>query len=132
MLHPVIADVVRDQLKPTPVTCQDYVKGLWRASNQCWYFTVEERERIAPYVAFIQQNFPQPAQELWLEYSDFVNIAWMCGNFELAIASGRRLYEMSLREYGPNTMQAGTALRGYTVFGMLLDRVEYFFLCMFQ
>lgn len=109
ILHPVIGDVVRDQLKPTPVTCQDYVKGLWRISNQCWYLTVEERERIAPYVAFIQRNFPAPAPELWLEYSDFVNIAWMCGNFDLAIASGHRLYEMSLREYGPNTMQAGTA-----------------------
>lgn len=109
MLHPVIADVVRDQLKPAPATCQDYVKGLWRNSNQCWNFTVEERERIAPYVAFIQQNYPEPVQELWLEYSDFVNIAWMCGNFELSIASGHRLREMSLREYGPNTVQAGTA-----------------------
>lgn len=109
MLHPVIADVVRDQLKPVPAMCQDYVKGLWRSCNQCWYFTVEEREHYAPYVAFLQQNFPEPTPELWREYSDFVNVAWMCGNFELSIASGHRLREMSLREYGPDTEQAGTA-----------------------
>ena len=109
MLHPVIADVVRDQLRPTPVMCRDYMEGLMEVSKDCWFFPVEERNKIAPYVAFIQQNFPEPVPELWRQYCCFVNVAWMCGNFELSIASGHRAYEMCLREFGPGTEQAGKA-----------------------
>lgn len=109
MLHPVICDVVKAELHPTPLTCMEYVKELWERSRQCWYFTVEEREIYAPYVFFIQNNYPEPVRELWNQYADFVNIDWICGNFELSQRSGHVLYKFALKEFGPGTEEAGCA-----------------------
>lgn len=108
-MHPVICDVVKDQLSPDIRSCADYIHGLWENSHKCWYFTVEEREEISPYVAFVQNKFPVPIKELWREYVDFVNIAWMCGDFERAIESGKIVYEFSLKEFGEGSDEAGTA-----------------------
>lgn len=109
MLHPVICDVVKAELHPTPLSCKEYVKELWERVKGCWYFTVEEREIYAPYVFFLQNNYPEPVRELWTQYADFVNIDWICGNFELSKRNGHVLYEYALKEFGPNTEEAGCA-----------------------
>lgn len=109
MLHPVICDVVRDQLHPTPLSCRDYIMGLWENTKSCWFFTVEEREELAPYVAFIQRTYPQPVPELWLQYGDFVNIAWICGNFKLSQESGHIFYDFCLQHFGPDSEESGNA-----------------------
>lgn len=107
MLHPVIADVIRDQLHPTSLVCKDYVIGLWEGIRQCWWFTVEKRNALAPYLFFFLRSYPDPPKELWRQYGDFVNCAWICSNFELSIQSGHRFYEMTLREFGPDSEEAG-------------------------
>lgn len=109
MLHPVICDVVKAELNPTPEMCADYIIGLWNDVKDCWWWPVEKRNAVAPYVAHIQSTYPEPVRALWTQYGDFVNIAWICSNFELSIQSGHRFYEMSLREFGPNSEQAGNA-----------------------
>lgn len=109
MLHPVICDVVRDQLAPTPLSCKAYVMGLWEHAKDCWFYTVEERDTIAPYVAFIQRTYPQPVPELWLQYGDFVNVAWICGNFKLSQRSGHVFYQFCLDHFGPDSVESGNA-----------------------
>ena len=109
MLHPVICDVVKEQLSPTPLSCLDYIMGLWEKSRRCWYYTVEERNTFAPYVAYIQNSYPQPVKELCRQYGDFVNIAWMCGDFERSQRAGHTYYEFCLKEYGPGSTEAGNA-----------------------
>ncbi len=109
ILHPVIADVVREQLHPTPLLCQDYVIGLWKKLRNCWYYTTEERNALSPYLFFFLRTFPEPQKELWLQYGDFGNCAWICGNFELSIQSCLRFYKMTLREFGPETVETGMA-----------------------
>lgn len=109
MLHPVICDVVKAELQPTPERCADYITGLWDDVKSCWWWTAEKRDALAPYVAHIQKTYPEPVRALWRQYGDFVNVAWICGNFALSIASGHRFYDMTLREFGPNSEQAGNA-----------------------
>lgn len=109
VLHPVIADVVRDQLHPTPLMCRDYVVGLWTSIQSCWWTTTEEKETLAPYLFFLLRTYPEPVPELWQQYGDFGNCAWICGNFELAIQHGHRFYDMTLQEFGPNSVEAGDA-----------------------
>lgn len=109
MLHPVICDVVKAELNPTPETCADYITGLWNDIKNCWWWPAEKRDALAPYVAHIQRTYPEPVRALWAQYGDFVNVAWICSNFELSIQSGHKFYEMSLREFGPGSEQAGSA-----------------------
>lgn len=108
-LHPVICDVIKAELEPSPLSCKDYILGLWNYAKNCWYFTVEERSAIIPYVAYIQNNYPQPVRELWLQYGDFVNIAWMCYDFPRSQRSGHIFYDFSLKEFGPGSREAGLA-----------------------
>ena len=56
-LHPVIADVVRSHLSPTPLTCQDYVRGLGAKVLPFWHMETAERERIYPLVVRILRSF---------------------------------------------------------------------------
>lgn len=109
MLHPVICDVVKAELAPTPETCPDYIMGLWNDMKNCWWWPAEKRDALAPYVAHIQRTYPEPVRSLWLQYGDFVNVAWICSNFALSIESGHRFYDMTLREFGPDSEQAGFA-----------------------
>ena len=110
-IHPVIGDVVRSELAPTPLACRDYVMGLWNVAKKSWYMTVEERADIMPYVAYIQNHFPTPVPELQLQYADFVNVAWICSDFERSQKSGHAHYEFCLAQYGPASVEAGDAAR---------------------
>lgn len=108
-LHPVICDVVKAELKPSPGSTREYICGFWEYARNCWYMPAEERDALKPYVAHIQNHYPQPAPELWLQYADFVNIAWMCGDFERSQRSGHIFYDFCLRHFGPASEKTGKA-----------------------
>lgn len=110
-LHPVICDVVKADLNPTTHSCADFIKGIWKASKDAWWMTVEQRSQIMPYVAHIQNHYPQPIPELFLQYADFVNIAWICSDFDRSQRSGHVFYEFCLAQYGPDSEECGDAAR---------------------
>lgn len=109
MLHPVICDVVKAQLNPTPASCKSFIYGLRDAVKDFWYFTVEHRESLAPYVIHLLNNYPIPDREVMDPYGNFINCAWICGRFEVSIKSSHAYYDAVLAEYGPNTEEAGNA-----------------------
>lgn len=110
-LHPVVCDVVKADLAPTVSDCGDFIRGLWKAAQPSWFMTTQEREQILPYVAHIQINYPQPVPELQLQYADFVNIAWICGDFARSQKSGKINYDFCLAQYGPDSVKTGDAAR---------------------
>lgn len=110
-MHPIICDVVRDQLKPTPEDCARYIRGLARDTRNFWFFPVEERAEKWPLVDHILRLYPRPTKALWLEFGNFTNNAWICGQFDLSIKSGHVFYDFTLQEYGADSMQAATAAR---------------------
>ncbi|MBQ8663507.1 MAG: toll/interleukin-1 receptor domain-containing protein [Eubacterium sp.] len=109
MLHPVICDVVKAQLAPTPASCKEFIYGLREVVKDFWFFTVEHRESLAPYVIHLLNNYPVPAKEVMDPYGNFINCAWICGRFEVSIKSSHAYYDAVLAEYGPNTEQSGNA-----------------------
>lgn len=109
MLHPVICDVVRAEMAPTPASCRTFVHGIFRGTKDCWYFTTEERNRIAPYFAFIQKHFPEPCPELWEEYLTLVNSGWICGDFERSQKNSHVVYDYAMRNFGPNNNDSARA-----------------------
>ena len=110
-LHPVIADVIRNELEPEPepVTCPDYIKGLYEKSRAMWNMKVEERNVYVPLIKAILQDYPQPAVELFYEYGQFGDCAWIWGDFELSQQAALQLYDFAVSEFGDMTQEAGAA-----------------------
>ena len=108
-LHPVICDVISHELKPDPYKCSDYVRGIWLLMKDCWWFTEEKRKAYYPLLSRLLQLFPEPVSELFTEHSDFVNICWMCGDYEQSKDTAQRFYAFSCKEYGTASEQSGLA-----------------------
>lgn len=110
-IHPIIYDVVKEELKPDPVSCYDYIHALWKDVRGMWNFDLEDRDQKWPYVDFLLQKYPNPVKELWYEYASFLNIAWICGRFEQSIKAGHKHYDFTMKEYGQHTLQAAFSAR---------------------
>ncbi len=108
-MHPVIRDVAFSQLAPTPLICEQYVRGLHAKTKGCWFFTIEERNRLYPLVVAFLKKSPMPILELWDVYVDFQNIAWICGDFERAADTGKKAYDFSVASFGEASIQSATA-----------------------
>ena len=99
-LHPIICDVTRDQLSPDQTGCQQYIRGLWKGMGNTWFLSWEEKAARWPYVDHVLKHYGTPTAELWQEYSDFANIAWICGQFTQSIEASKRVYEFTLNTFG--------------------------------
>ena len=108
-LHSIIRDVIVNELKPDPENCRDYVTGLWLLMKDSWWLTEEERNNYYPLLSHFLYLFPEAVKSLYTEYSDFVNICWICGDYEKAKEMGRMFYAFSCREYGDMSEQAALA-----------------------
>jgi len=99
-LHPIICDVVKDQLKPDQVSCSQYIRGVWSDLKTAWFQTLEERNENWPYGDHIQRHYSTPTKELYTEYVGFANTAWICGQFEQSIRASKEIYAFTLKEFG--------------------------------
>lgn len=99
-LHPIICDVVKDQLKPDQTACSQYVKGVWKDVSAAWFMSLEERNEKWPYVDHIQRHYASPTRELYTEYVGFANTAWICSQFQQSIRASKEIYAFTLREFG--------------------------------
>ena len=108
-LHPVICDVVREELHPTVLECRDYIHGLYTKLTNCWFFRLEEKNKRYPLLRFFLRQHPDPVAELWNEYLEFINISWICGDYGTAIETGRRAVGFALEHFGGETQEAGLA-----------------------
>ncbi len=110
-MHPIICDVTKDQLKPDPISCKQYIIGVWETVGNAWFQSVEEREEKWPYVDHIQRYYGMPTRELWQQYSDFANVAWICSQFDQAIEASKKVYEFTIKEFGDAGYKAAFAAR---------------------
>ncbi len=99
-LHPVIYDVVTDQLKPGPLECSTYVKNMSKHMCGAWWMKVSERQEKWPLAEHILQRYPEPVEGLLSQYVDLSNAAWVCGQFSQAISSAKACYGFILRTQG--------------------------------
>lgn len=111
MMHPIICDVVKEELKPDNISCEDYIRGVWKVSVNAWHMDKETRAERWPLVNHILRFHGIPTVALFRQYCDFVNIAWICGQYSQSIAAAKIVYDFSLQHYGINTFEAGFAAR---------------------
>lgn len=78
-LHPVIRDVIVNELNPDPENCRDYVTGLWLLLKDSWWLTEEERNNYYPFLSHLLYLFPEAVKSLYTEYSGFIRICRNCG-----------------------------------------------------
>jgi len=110
-LHPIICDVVKDQLKPDQVSCSQYIKGVWSDLADAWFQPLEERNEKWPYADYIQRHYGTPTKELYREYVGFANTAWICSQFEQSIRACKEVYAFTLKEFGDAGFQPAYAAR---------------------
>jgi len=110
-MHPIICDVVKDQLHPTTNDCSQYVIGLWKDFRDAWHQTLEERAEKWPLVDHIVRHYGTPTLELWQQYADFCNICWICSQFPQAIAMSKAFYDFTVKEFGDAGYHSAFAAR---------------------
>lgn len=110
-LHPIICDVVKDELKPDQLSCAQYIRGLWKDLKPAWFMTLQERNEKWPYGDYILQHYATPTKELYEEYAGFANTAWICGQFELSFQSAKEVYAFTLKTFGDAGYKTAYAAR---------------------
>ena len=110
-LHPIIADVVRDQLKPDQVSCAQYIRSLGKDIDGAWFMLPEERNEKWPYADHILRHYGAPTGELYREYAIFANTAWICSQFDQSIQASKELYAFALKTFGDVGYQPANAAR---------------------
>ena len=108
-LHPVVCDVVRDQLQPTPENCSDYVEGLSAKAWGFWDMEIGEREMLYPLVVRLLTLFPEPPASLFRAYSRMISAPWICGDFLRAQKVAEDFYHYAVKEFGSETDEAALA-----------------------
>ena len=108
-MHPVVADVVRRQLHPTVESGRAYIAGLWREVGNLWPRDREERARMWPYYAKLIHDYFDPVPDLWTEFADLQNNAWICGRYALAIETGHRFLDYTKKQFPEDHEKIGRA-----------------------
>ena len=108
-MHPVVRDVVKEELSVSPDSCMDYIDGLIGKSFRMWFFKAEEKAAFYSLVKQIMLDWPDPSELTLPSYVGFINIAWMGADFERAQEFGTRIYEIALRSYGEAGYETGRA-----------------------
>lgn len=133
-MHPVICDVAKQQLKPDPSNCHSYIVGIHKYMGNAWFVPAAERNEKWPYIAHILKNYPTPSPELYTQYTEFANTAWICGQFEQSIESAKHLYAYTLEQYGDAGYKPAFAARtvagAYFNAGDEASAVPYYRLCL--
>lgn len=110
-LHPIIADVVKAELKPDQVSCAQYIRGLWKDMKNAWFMSLEERNEKWPCADHILRHYGKPTKELYEEYVGFSNTAWICSQFDQSIRAAKENYAFTLKEFGDTGYQPAYAAR---------------------
>ena len=133
-LHPIIADVVRDQLKPDQVSCAQYIRSLGKDIDGAWFMLPEERNEKWPYADHILRHYGTPTGELYREYAIFANTAWICSQFDQSIQASKELYAFALKKFGDVGYQPANAARtvgnAYFNAGRDKEAEPWFYLCL--
>ena len=108
-MHPVIAEVVREEYKPTAESCRDYITGLDRQVHNLWPKDLKEREKLWPLYETLIKTYPEGPEDLWNEYSQLASNAWICSRYELSIAQGHRFFEYTKKHFPDDRRKIGMA-----------------------
>lgn len=112
-LHPVICDVVKAKLQPDQSNCLPYIHKLWEILFPCWFMDLETRNALYPLLVSLLHTFPNPSRALFTEYCSFINTAWICGDFALALKIGETVCEFAEQEFGGYAAETVSATLAY-------------------
>jgi tetratricopeptide (TPR) repeat protein len=108
-MHPIIADVVRDRLKPDVEKGKTYIAGLWREVGSLWFNSRQERAEMWPYYGYLISHFYDPIPELWTEFGYLETNAWICGHYDLSIETGHRFLDYTKKHFPDDHKKIGIA-----------------------
>ena len=104
-MHPMIARAVRGAEKVSFSNCWPYVRTMCALGHQTWNKSVEEMKIYERYVYTLVELLQDTEKEPFLDLVFLVNGSWQLGYFPEAEQFGWKLYEYSMKKYGPQSTQ---------------------------
>ena len=111
-MHPVIAEVVREEFRPDADSCRDYIIGLDREVGSLWPMDLEERERLWPlYDTLLTRltEWPELPEELYDAVVQAPSNAWICSRYETSIRMGHWLLDYTRAHFPDDQKKIGMA-----------------------
>ncbi len=108
MLHPLIAEVMRDVLSPTPETCASFIHEMGTYLEHTWLRPYTDNLKVKNAVIAITEYF-KPSRPIMSACVAAVDFFWQIGEFDRAISYGINVFNACQTIYGENSLQTSTA-----------------------
>lgn len=105
--HPMIAEVVRKQLKPDEKNCGTFLQNFAEYLYFSWHRPYEENRKVLDNVMALAEYFPSPDVSALRFFEPIGNYLWQMGKFEEAVRYAGSVYEACIAQIGPDTVEAG-------------------------
>ncbi len=110
-LHPLMAEVIKGNLKPTVEICFDFVEQVANFANRAWYRPVKENLEVADNICSLLKTFAPFENAEIIVLEPCISFLWQVGHFDESIMYSHMLYESSLKKFGEASMETGFAAK---------------------
>ncbi len=99
-LHPLVAQIIREQEQPDFANCWPYASTLCDLGRRTWWNTSEEMDQYRKYIYAFMEYVQQPEKRYMDEIIYLVDGCWQLGNFTLAEKYGKLLHAYCCEHFG--------------------------------
>ncbi len=99
-LHPLVAQIIREQEHPDFANCWPYASTLCDLGRRTWWNTSEEMDQYRKYFYAFMEYVQQPEKRYMDEIIYLVDGCWQLGNFTLAEKYGKMLHIYCCEHFG--------------------------------
>lgn len=108
-LHMLVTEMVIKKLAPSVDNCIEFLRGIDSKVNNAWNNGYEDNCKMEALVYSVMKLLPSPTKESFDYFESFATFCWIQGNFELAEEYEKKLYDLSVTEWGEYSIHTGSA-----------------------
>lgn len=106
-LHPLMAEVVREKLKPDLTGIADCLKNMASFAHHAWFRAYGENIEVADNIYSVLKYFCPFDAKGTNRFEPMISFLWQVGRFDDSIEFDKCLYDACIKEYGESSMATG-------------------------
>lgn len=106
-LHPLMAEVIRENLKPGLQSCRECLERIAHFAHHAWFRVYGENLEVADNIGAVLSYFAPFDAKAAQCFEPMVSFLWQVGRFDDSVRFDTLLYDACLKEYGPANMITG-------------------------